>query len=456
MHRDHDAIAAVASGSGASAVAIIRVSGKNALGLVSPALSFLSKKAARALHYGKFCDPKSHAIIDDVMAVSFISPQSFTGEDSVEIFCHGGPYIVRRIMATLYSLGARPADPGEFTRRAFLNGKMDLTEAEGIGALVSAESEHQWVAARQLATGRLKETIEALRTRLIECLAYLEAQIDFPDEGDTAHLHLEHVKTRAASVRAAITKLLATYDDGKVAARGLSVALFGAPNAGKSTLMNELLGRERAIVSDIAGTTRDYIEEPCLAGGRLIRLIDMAGVRATGETDDPIEKIGIASALQLTREADLVLFLAPADADENAAGAVERWIKDLAPRQYLRVLTKADLASPLWAKIGPWHALSCRANSGISQLKTELAARVDAHVSGLKEDTFLTSARHVAALEAALGGIDKYFAAAASSAYEEMLAFELKEAVRSLEEVIGRVDHEDVLDKIFSEFCIGK
>ena len=462
MYRDSDVIAAVASGAGATAVAIIRVSGKDALGLVSPALSFLGKPnaAPRTMHYGRLRDPATGAVIDDVMAAAFVAPHSFTGEDSVEIFCHGGPYIVRRILTTLYALGARPAAPGEFTRRAFLNGKLDLTEAEGIRALVTAESEHQWVAARHLATGRLKERIEGLRRQLIECLAYLEAQIDFPDEGDTAHLHLEHVKTRAVSVNAAISTLLATYDDGKVAARGLMVALFGAPNAGKSTLMNELLGRDRAIVSEIAGTTRDYLEEPCLVEGRLLRLVDMAGVRAADGSAgavDPIEQVGIASSLRLARDADLVLFLVPADATAAAIQETERWIKDLAPRQTMRVMTKSDLPRSTWnGADGQWETLSCRTGQGIAALKKALAGRVDRHVGDLKEEAFLTSARHVAALETAQRALGGYFAAADRGAFEEMLAFEIKDAVKALEDVIGRVDHEDVLDKIFSEFCIGK
>jgi tRNA modification GTPase len=326
-----------------------------------------------------------------------------------------------------------------------LNGKMDLTEAEGVRALVEAESEHQWKAARQLATGRLKVAIERLRRELVESMAYLEAQIDFPDEGDTAHLHLDAVTQRVTAVRATVIRLIASYEDGRVASRGLMVALLGEPNAGKSTLMNELLGRERAIVSDIAGTTRDYLEEPCLIEGRRIRLVDMAGVRHGAS--DPIERIGVETAQRLAGEADLVLLLAPAD--RGAAPELP------ALPNLLKIVTKVDLKRPAWADAS-WLSLSCRTGAGLPALRTALVRRVDEHVSGLREDTFITTTRHVQALEDAKTALDAYFAASKAGAYEELLAFELQQAARALEQIIGRVDHEDVLDVVFSAFCIGK
>lgn len=444
--RDEEPIAAVASGSG-GAVAVLRLSGNDCIALAARCLPFLGANAAakeRLMRYGRCIDPQTGETLDEVMAAVFNGPRSFTGQDTVEIFCHGGPYIVRRILAALYSVGMRAAEPGEFTRRAFLNGKLDLTAAEGVRALVEAESEHQWQAARQLATGKLKEAIERLRRELVESMAYLEAQIDFPDEGDTAHLHLSAVERRASTVRTTIERLIATYDDGRVAARGLMVALLGEPNAGKSTLMNALLGRERAIVSDIAGTTRDYLEEPCLIEGRRIRLVDMAGVRH--DTADAIEKIGVATAQRLAGEADLLLFLVPADRADRPADPV---------LPHVKILTKADCGVPSWAD-ARWLRLSCKSGDGVRELRALLAHKVDTHVAALREETFVTSARHVHALQAAKLAIDAYFAAAAAGAYEELLAFELQQAARALEQIIGTVGNEDILDKVFSEFCIGK
>lgn len=448
-----DPIAALASGRGPAGVAVLRLSGRDCQGLLSGCLRLRSRRwPVQALRRAEFVDPTTGELIDDLLAVRFEAPHSYTGEDTVELHCHGGPYLVRRILTVLFSQGFRAAEPGEFTRRAFLNGKLDLTAAEGIRELVSAESHQQWLAARQLATGRLKDEIERLRRDLLEAMAYLEAQIDFPDEGDTASVDRSHVRVRTARVEAGIARLLASYDSGRVATRGLGVALFGQPNAGKSSLMNAFLGRERAIVTEIAGTTRDWLEESCLVDGRLIRLIDMAGMR---EAQDPVERIGIAAAIQLAREADIVLFLAPADADAGAKSKITQWIEDLVPRRHRVVLTKADLGRPAWAE-AEWLEISCHAETGLSTLRRELAAMVDAHVGALGEDTFVTAARHVEALRLAQSSLQAYVRADADGAFEEMLAFELQNAARALRTIVGEVGNDDVLDVIFREFCVGK
>lgn len=390
--------------------------------------------------------------MDEVLAVRFVAPRSYTGEDTAEIHCHGGPYVIRRILESLYAIGFRPAEPGEFTRRAFLNGKLDLTAAEGIHELVSAESHQQWMAARQLATGKLKEAIDALRSDLISAMAYLEAQIDFPDEGDTAALDRSHVRIRVANVRDRIARLLSSYDSGRIAARGLSVALFGEPNAGKSSLLNALLGRERAIVTDIAGTTRDWLEESCLVAGRLIRLIDLAGMR---ESNDPVEAIGIKSAIRLAQEADVVLFLAPADGDPEVEKKIAQWRRDLKPRRDRILVTKIDLGQPDWKK-ADWLAISCHSGYGLDDLRAYLAEMVDTQIGSLAEETFVTAARHVAALQAARAAIDVFFEQDQSGAFEEMLAFELQNAARALLAIVGQIGNDDILDVVFRDFCIGK
>jgi tRNA modification GTPase len=452
--RDEEPIAALASGTGAAAVALLRLSGRGCHEFVAPLLEPLGSAswAAQTLRLCRLRDGETGEILDEPLAAQFFAPRSFTGEDSVEIYCHGGPFIVQRALASLYRAGFRPAEPGEFTRRAFLNGKLDLTAAEGIKELVEAQSHQQWQAARQLASGKLKETIDALRKELIQSMAYLEAQIDFPDEGDTAHLHRGHVRTRVEAVRARVKRLLSTYDSGRVASRGLMVALVGAPNAGKSTLMNELLGRERAIVTPIAGTTRDYLEESCLVNGRLIRLVDMAGLR---ESRDAVEAIGIETARRLARAADLVVFLAASDA-AAAATEVDAWERELTPQKALHLATKSDLAQPAWAKGPRWLAVSCATGAGVDALRARLAEAVDRHVGGLGEESFVTSARHVAALEATQVALDAFAAADARGEYDELLAFELQQAARALQAIVGAVDNEDVLDAVFSTFCVGK
>ncbi len=449
-------IAALASGSGSSAVAIIRLTGQGCHYHLAPCLGLspedLGHWPNRQLKLAKFVDPASDEVIDEPLVVLFRGPRSFTGEDAAEIHAHGGPYIVQRLLTVLYRHGFRPAEPGEFTRRAFLHGKLDLTAAEGIKELVEAQSHQQWTAARQLATGKLKASIDSIRAKLIETLAYLEAQIDFPDEGDTAHLVLNDVESRAKEVHKEIMDLLDTYDSGRVASQGLMVTLVGLPNAGKSTLLNELLGRERAIVTPIAGTTRDYIEERCLIEGRLIRLFDMAGIR---DNPDPIEAIGVEAAKRLASEADLVVFLVAADQDPSVLDQVSTWQATLSPKDHITIVTKGDLGRPHWAS--SLSVISCKSGEGLGQLRRLLADRVDqslGHVA--REPSFITSARHASALRQALQALEEFFASLDRQDFIECLAYEVHQAVKSLQSIVGTIDSEDVLDKIFSQFCIGK
>ncbi len=447
-----DPIVAPASGQGAAAVALLRISGQGCHQLLAKVVLGFAAFTPRQLKLSTLKDAKSGETLDEIMAVRFASPHSYTGEDAAEVHCHGGPYVVQRVLKSLYDVGFRAAEPGEFTRRAFLAGKLDLTAAEGIKALAAAASHQQWLAARHLTQGKLKDAIEGLRVKLIEALAYLEAQIDFPDEGEMAALTMKNVTPKVKDAEARIKALQDSYAHGRVASRGLTVALCGEPNAGKSTLMNELLGRERAIVTPIAGTTRDYLEEECLVHGRLIRLIDMAGIR---DRPDPVEAIGVASARRLAGEADLVLFLAAADAGDAAARQVEAWEKELKPQAFVKILTKADLGKPAWAR--SWAQLSCKAGTGIDELRKLLADKVDAHVGDLnKEHAYVTSARQMAALEQATASIGKFHEALKAGKYEEMLAFELQQTVKALTSIVGEIGTEDLLDKIFADFCVGK
>lgn len=454
LHRDEIPIAALASGSGPGAVGIIRVSGRGVWPLVAPCLGLpdgASPPNEKSLSLKNFAKPASKDILDELMVAWFQGPRSFTGEDTVELYCHGGPYIISEILSTLYAQGIRAAAPGEFTKRALLNGKMDLTAAEGIKDLVEAQSRQQWLAGRQLYTGKLRIQIESLREKLIEAMAWLEAMIDFPDEGDTQHVHLDHVKTRVESVGAQIAALTNTFRSGHVASQGLMVAFAGAPNAGKSTLLNTLLGKARAIVSSEAGTTRDYIEERCLIEGRLVRLVDMAGIR---DSKDQIEQAGVVLSKKLIEEADVVVGLFAADSVLSERECIEELFKDLPKGSVLRVQTKADQGSPGWAK--GMLALSCENGIGIDTFKCTLADIVDKHLGGLSENPFITSARQQSCLLNAEAALKTFWTAFSHKSGHELLAFELQEAARALGHVIGELSNEDILDKVFRDFCIGK
>ena len=451
-------IAALCTAPGRGAIAVIRISGfhlQTSLQRVLPKLSWQPAEV-RKMQLGPVVDSTSGAVLDDALSCFFQAPHSFTGEDTVEIYCHGGTYVVQKILQSLLAAGCRQALPGEFTQRAFLNGKLDLTAAEGIRELIEAQSDQQWKAARHLVSGKLATAIEELRASLIEASAYLEAQIDFPDEGDTSHLQLSAVDQRVAVVESKLKALQSTYASGRVARSGLKVAILGLPNMGKSTLLNTLLQQERAIVTDIAGTTRDYLEESCLIKGRLVRLIDTAGLR---ETDDVVEKKGVDRAFALAEQADLVLLLMAADVDPNdeAYAYWSEWVSRLPAERCLRVLSKVDQALP--DTQNPAHfdvAISCQTGEGLEELQDRIATAVFEHLPDPDLELIISHPRHLQAIEQTLAALQSYHQGRQDEVYEEMLAFELQRAMESLEAVIGRVDHEDVLDKIFGDFCVGK
>ncbi|MBF0440413.1 MAG: tRNA uridine-5-carboxymethylaminomethyl(34) synthesis GTPase MnmE [Oligoflexales bacterium] len=451
---NEEPIAAVASAQGRGAVTIIRLSGTGCHELCKNILiPAKNKNEIKFRHMGLFrlSDPSSGECLDELLAVFFKGPSSFTGQDSVEIYCHGSPYIVSRILKVLFSSGFRPAEPGEFTKRAFLNGKMDLAQAEGIRELVEASTHQQWMAARQLATGKLSRFIEELREKIIESMAYLEAAIDFPEEEDVLRMNLDQVLKRVQDVRSKIFQLISTYKNGKVASQGLTVCISGAPNAGKSTLMNLLLGRERAIVTHVAGTTRDYLEEACLMDGRLVRLIDTAGIRDTTEL---VERLGIEASLKKAGEADVVLALVSADESRASLDMIKSRLAEIGAAEVIYVITKTDLARPAWGEgiLG----ISSHTGEGVLELKDKLVRMVDGYVGSLGESTFVTSSRHLVSLERALDFIDRFFNACRNDEGEECLAFELQHAARAISTIIGEVDNEEILDKIFETFCIGK
>jgi len=282
-------------------------------------------------------------------------------------------------------------------------------------------------------------------------MAYLEAGIDFPDEGDTKQVNLQGVIQRVTELDRQLEQLAVSYGNGRIARSGLRVAIIGAPNMGKSTLMNELLGRERAIVTDVAGTTRDYLEESCLLEGRTICLIDTAGLR---ETEDQIERQGVAKAMDLGKAADCVLLLMSANATQEERAQLEQWRLAIGEQRCLPVVTKIDLQQPEWA--ADFLKISCHQKSGLVELRHVLAARVDQSVGALGDEPYLTSDRHVYAVQQAREFIAAFFAGCDAGLYEEMLAFELQNATKALLEIIGRVENDDILEQIFGEFCVGK
>jgi len=439
-----DTIFALSSGRLPAAIAVVRMSGPNArVGLETFGVKLPEpRKAARA----QLRDPDSRETIDDALALWFQGPKSETGEDMVELHLHGGRAIVARVFAVLGGLpGFRPAEAGEFTKRAVLNGKMDVSHAEGLGDLVYAETEAQRRQAMHQYQGALSKKVEAWRGRLIEAMALIEANLDFSDEADVPENLMAPAAQAAREMLGEIEAALADARRGERLREGFSVAITGAPNAGKSTLLNTLAQRDVAIVSDVPGTTRDVIEVALDLGGVPVVLIDTAGIR---DTSDPVELEGVRRAKARAEAADLVLLLQPTGSPGIQSPA--------RPDQIVwSIVTKADLIdSDSKQSLSPNEALSISAKTGagIDDLLKRLTQEAGRFAG---EPALVTRERQRVALREAGERISSALSLTAVG-QEELFAEELRLAARSLGRITGRVDVEDVLDKIFSSFCIGK
>ncbi len=430
-----DTIFARATGAGRAAVTVLRISGLGA-GATLRALAG-GLPAPRVASLRRLRDT-SGAALDQALVLWFPGPASYTGEDSAELHLHGGPAVVAAVAEALVAAGARPAEPGEFTRRAFLNGRLDLTEAEGIADLIEAETEAQRRQALRQAGGALSRLVAGWSARLARLLARQEAFIEFEDEDLPAGMD-DAVAAEAAALRAEMAAHLAEAPRGERLRDGLMVAIIGAPNAGKSSLLNALVGREAAIVSARAGTTRDVVEARLTLAGVPVTLADTAGLR---DAVDEVEAEGVRRARRRAEEADLVLAVFAADQPPDAATLAAM------PAGALVVANKADLTAP---RLAGALAISALTGQGLDTLRAQLEVAATA-LAGMGEQAGLTRPRHVAAVRDALGWLDDL----ASAPVPELRAEALRAALRALGRLTGQVGVEAILDLVFSEFCIGK
>ena len=444
----HTTIVAIASPPGMGAVSLIRMSGPAAIQVADLASDGkVSGQAGRVARHACVTDADGRTLDDGLMTV-FPGPRSYTGEDCVEFSGHGGLLVTREVLSRLLACGAVLAEPGEFTRRAFLHGKLDLTQAEGVMDLISAQTRLSLRAARGQLDGALgRQTTEA-RNALLEVLAHLEAWIDFPEEDLDTHTGAV-LRDKVRGVLATVESLLATADQGRILRHGVRTVIFGPPNVGKSSLLNRLLGCERAIVSEIPGTTRDTIEETINLHGIPLRLVDTAGVR---ETADPLEAHGIQRTTRQIEDADLLL--------ETADAGQPRPLPIASPEvgtQRLLVLNKCDLGEHAsWAGVDAVR-LSCRTGEGFDTLS--LRIRDALHFSDVDwgDHSVAINARHQASLMAARAALLAALILLDDPASAiELTAIDLRDALDALGEIPGRVDTEDLLGVIFSRFCIGK
>ncbi len=437
-----ETIAAIATAPGTGAIAVIRVSGPSSARVLQACTGrSLSPRRATLV---RITDAAGR-VVDEVVATLFAAPASYTGEDVVEVSCHGGMLVTRRVLERLLQCGARPAEPGEFSRRAFLNGKMDLTQAEAVMDIISAGSDLALRAAHNQLHGAISSRVAAAVDRLISVAAHVEAYIDFPEE-DIAPDTTQELLAGVDAVAAELQALLATADEGRLLREGVRTAIVGPPNVGKSSLLNMLLGYERAIVSDTAGTTRDTIEESVSLGGLRLRLIDTAGLH---ESADAIERAGMERSRRAGAEADLVLEVAdstlpPARPELELSGA-----------HHILLLNKCDLPEhPAWQQAEAIR-ISCRTGQGAAELSRAIE---QLFLHGLAESDSLAAinTRHRYALQQALEYLAAARASLQNSLSPELTDVELRAALDALGSISGRVDTEDILTRVFATFCLGK
>src|SRR5438105_9369427 len=440
-----DTIAAISTPPGEGAIALVRVSGANAIEIADKVFrgkELPARFASHVQHLGEIFSAENQ-LIDQAVVSVHRSPASYTGEDLVEISCHGGALVTGNVLEACLRAGARAARPGEFTERAYLNGKIDLTQAEAVIDLIRAQTDLALRSATEQLRGRLGEEFRGLRHRLIEIIAHVEASMDFPEEGISPD-DITTIRNRLEALQSEIDQLIATAETGRILREGLRVVIFGATNAGKSSLLNCMLGFDRAIVSEMHGTTRDSIEERINLRGVALRLFDTAGLRPP---ENLVERAGIDRAQRTLETADLRLHIVDASAPRPADFATN-------PDELL-ILNKSDLPKHAdWSSTDAMR-ISCKTGAGLLKLADEIYRRI----GGAKlnaESPLAINARHREQLRRASNAIARALAAIGAGATPEMFAIDLHEAQHAIDELLGGGDEEAVRDAIFSQFCIGK
>lgn len=458
-----DTIAAIATAMTNSGIGIIRISGEDAFTVIDRIYQSkngkkkLSEEKSHTVHYGYIVDDtKENKIIDEVMVLIMRAPNTYTREDTVEIDCHGGVLVMQKILDTVVCHGARPAEPGEFTKRAFFNGRIDLTQAESVMDVISSKNEFALKSSISQLQGSLQKEIKELREKIIYEIAFIESALDDPE-----HINIDgygqKLKTVAEECKERIEHLLDTADNGKILKEGIDTVIVGKPNAGKSSLMNVLLKKERAIVTDIAGTTRDVLEEQMNLNGITLNIIDTAGIR---DTEDIVEKIGVDKAKDYLVNADLIIYVVDSSTplDENDEKIMEM-IKD---RTALVLLNKSDLDTVTTEEMIASHLdqkiikVSMKENQGVDELENAIKELFFHGKVELNDEVYITNARHKAALSNAKDSLNMVLDSIAMEMPEDFYSIDLMNTYEELGNILGESLGEDLVNEIFSKFCTGK
>jgi len=445
-----DTICALATGGGLSAIAVIRLSGKEAIKITNAVFSKdISTAKSHTIHFGTISD--NNKIVDEVLVSIFKDGKSYTGEETVEISCHGSTFIQNKLLQLFINEGCRMATAGEFTMRAFRNGKLDLSQAESVADLIASESEAAHQTALKQLRGGFSNKLQTLRTKLIDFASLIELELDFSEE-DVEFADRKQFENLLDAIKVELEKLIQSFKLGNVIKNGIPVAILGAPNVGKSTLLNTLLNEEKAIVSAIAGTTRDAIEDELNIEGFMFRFIDTAGIR---ETTDIIENLGIKKSLEKAELANIVLFLIDADANISKQLLELDKIKDTAKDKLLIVINKIDLKPEIKDDFKDALFISAKKDEGIEGLKTKLLEFVNTEQLSNNE-TIVTNLRHYEELQLTLHEINTIIEGLNSGLTGDFLAINIRQSLFHLGSITGEVTTDTLLGNIFGKFCIGK
>ena len=462
MQTEFDTIAAISTAPGEGAIGIVRISGDLAISIASSIYQCgtkqLEEQKTHTIHYGHIVDPKSGEVYDEVMVSVLRAPKTFTREDIVEINCHGGIVAINRVLQLVLRMGARLAEPGEFTKRAFLNGRIDLSQAEAVMDLIRAKTDKSMQLAMRQLDGQLSHLIQNLRQEILNTLAQVEVNIDYPEYDDVEEMTLQLLREKTQQVLQGIRALLNTASQGKILRDGLKTAIVGRPNVGKSSLLNVLLREEKAIVTDIAGTTRDTIEEYVNVRGVPLQLIDTAGIR---ETDDVVEKIGVERSRKALNEADFVLLLL--NQSETLQEEDIRLLETTKGMKRIILFNKTDLPSKLskeaiapYAKEEEIVTTSMLNKEGIDQLEEKIAGYFFQGQMNERDATYLSNTRHIALLEKAEQALVEVQNGIEMEMPVDLIQIDFTRAWDLLGEITGDSVQDELLTQLFSQFCLGK
>lgn len=460
---DIDTIAAISTPLGEGAIAIVRLSGPDAVSIAdrvfhNPNGKKLADVPTHTIHYGQLHDPQTGNVVEEVMVSVMRAPKTFTREDVVEINCHGGLVSVNRVLQLVLNSGARMAEPGEFTKRAFLNGRIDLSQAEAVMDLIRAKTDKAMNVALNQIEGRLSKLIRKLRQEILEVLAHVEVNIDYPEYDDVEEMTHELLLKKSLYVKQEIEKLLRTSQQGKILREGLSTVIIGRPNVGKSSLLNALVHENKAIVTNIPGTTRDVIEEYVNVRGVPLRLVDTAGIR---ETEDVVERIGVERSRQVLKEADLILLVL--NYSEELTPEDEKLFESAKGMDVIVIVNKTDLPQKIdmerVQELANNHKIvttSLLEEQGIDELEEAIASLFFEGSIESQDATYVSNSRHIALLNQALNAINDAIAGVEASMPVDMVQIDLTRTWELLGEIIGDSVHESLINQLFSQFCLGK